>query len=48
MDNNFMCEKEKIYKVNLNDDKTINARLCQSADKCSETEIQGKWLGFYD
>ena len=34
MDTNFMFEKEKVYKVNMNDDKTISARVCESLDNC--------------
>lgn len=49
MNSNFMFEKEKVYKVNMNDDKSVSSRACESLDNCqSDSEVQGKWLGFYD
>ena len=34
MDTNFMFEKEKIFKVNMNEDKSVSARACESQENC--------------
>jgi hypothetical protein len=30
MNSNFMFEKEIVFKVNMNDDKSVSSRACES------------------
>ena len=44
----FQFEKANIWQVQLNDDLTASAQLCESKDKCEGQKVNGYWNSFYD